>query len=139
MRISVEFSADWVRDESYGITRAYCIFAFFPGNATNNLWVLNLTPSLFDIRQAELQLLIILSTIRNYNNDNSPKVSVITYCSAHSTSSLIVRNLAVSYCLALRIVLHQLNREQLSQQSSTSVVSQRLFVATRIRVYKTVA
>jgi hypothetical protein len=34
------------------------IVAFFPGNATNNLWVLDLTLDLLDIRQAELQLII---------------------------------------------------------------------------------
>jgi hypothetical protein len=39
---------------------AYDIVACFPGNATNNLWVLDLTLDLVDIRQAELQLIITL-------------------------------------------------------------------------------
>jgi hypothetical protein len=40
--------------------------------------------------------------------------------------------------LALTIVLVRLDREHLSQQLSSSVVAQRLLVATRIRVYTTV-
>jgi hypothetical protein len=39
----------------------YC--RVFPGNATNNLWVLDLILDLFDIRQAELQLSITLSIL----------------------------------------------------------------------------
>jgi hypothetical protein len=51
----------------------------FPGNATNNLWVLDLTLGILDIRrQAELQLFITLSAIRNYNHDNILNASVIT-------------------------------------------------------------
>jgi hypothetical protein len=51
-----------------------------PGNATNNLWVPDLTLDLLDIRQAELQLIASLSTVRNYNHDNTLRVnaSVIT-------------------------------------------------------------
>jgi hypothetical protein len=48
------------------------------GNATNNLWVLDLTLGLFDIRHAEIQLIITLSIMRNYNNDNTLKASVTT-------------------------------------------------------------
>jgi hypothetical protein len=36
----------------------YC--GALPGNETNNLWVLDLTLGLLDIRQAELKLIIIL-------------------------------------------------------------------------------
>jgi hypothetical protein len=42
------------------------IVACFPGNATNNLWVLDLTLVLLGIRQAELQLAVTQSYC-NYN------------------------------------------------------------------------
>jgi hypothetical protein len=45
------------------------------GNATNNLWVLGLTLGLFNIRQAELQLIITFSTMRNNNNDNTTLIT----------------------------------------------------------------
>jgi hypothetical protein len=43
------------------------IVACFPGNATNNLWVLDLTLDLLDIHHAELQLAVTQSYCR-YNN-----------------------------------------------------------------------
>jgi hypothetical protein len=39
------------------------IVACVPGNATDNLWVRDSTLNLFDIRQAELQLIITLSIL----------------------------------------------------------------------------
>jgi hypothetical protein len=39
------------------------IVAYLPGNATNNLWVLDLTLDLLDIPQAKLQLIITFSNL----------------------------------------------------------------------------
>jgi hypothetical protein len=52
------------------------------GNDTNNLWVLVFTLDLFEIRHAELLLIITLSTMRNYKNNNTPKVSLL-FCSSY--------------------------------------------------------
>jgi hypothetical protein len=52
------------------------IVACTSGKAINNLKALDLTLGLFDIRQTELRLIITLSTVRNYKNDNALKVSV---------------------------------------------------------------
>jgi hypothetical protein len=85
-----------VREIVHEILRYYLVF----GNATNNLWVLNFSPDLFYIRQAELELIITLSTMRIHG---APKVFVTTfayyyYCLIRKSPHLeVISNESESY------------------------------------------
>jgi hypothetical protein len=59
-----------------------------PGNATNNSWVLHLILDLLDILQTKLQLIITVSTVRNYNRDNTLNASVTYLLTYGAESSL---------------------------------------------------
>jgi hypothetical protein len=66
------------RPVAYSWMAAHLYCHVLRGDVPNNLWVLDLYLDLLDIRQAELQVIITPSAMRNYNHDNTLNASVIT-------------------------------------------------------------